>query len=139
MNKKNFLKNAYFTLALFFSFSISAQTGPEVLKDWSALEEADFHFDVSYSVVKCNPNSNAFILINAFNEDGTHPKVGFTLNFSDNKGNKAQVIVAPFSTKLGDMMIASCDSDLYNNLKFEFPSNIDLSTMKINITYQTGI
>lgn len=127
------------SLIILFSFTqtIFAQSNPEILKNWAALEEAEFHFDVSYSVVKCSPTSKAIVLINAFNEDGTNPKVGFTLNFSDASGNKAQVIVAPFASNLGDMLIASCNSDKHSNLKFDFPKNIELSTVKVIITYQT--
>jgi hypothetical protein len=137
MNKKTFLKNAIFTMVLFFSITLSAQAEPEVLKNWTVLEEAEFHYDVSYSVVKCSPTSKATVLMNAFNEDGTNPKVGFTLNFSDADNNTAQVIVAPFASNLGDMFIANCNSEEYSNLKFNFPENIEISSMKIEITYQT--
>ena len=124
-------------MTLFFSLTLSAQSEPEVLKNWMALEEAEFHFDVSYQVVKCSPTSKATVLINAFNEDGTNAKVGFTLDFSDDNGNTNQVIIAPFASNLGDMIIPSCNSDLHSNLKFDFPENIDLSSVKVNITYQT--
>ncbi|MFT5249745.1 MAG: hypothetical protein ACI93P_001475 [bacterium] len=139
MNKKTFLKNAIFTMVLFFSITLSAQVEPEVLKNWTALEEAEFHYDVSYSVVKCSPTSKATVLINAFNEDGTNPKVGFTLNFSDDNSNTAQVVITPFSSNLGDMFIANCNSEEYSNLKFECPENIDLATVKVEITYQTAL
>lgn len=137
MNKKTFLGNAVFILALLFSLTFSAQSEPEVLINWTALEEAEFHYDVSYSIVKCSPTSKATFLINAFNEDGTNPKVGFTLNFSDKNGNTAQVVIAPFASKLGDMFIAKCNSDTYSHLKFKYPENIDIDTMEIDITYQT--
>jgi hypothetical protein len=124
-------------MVLFFSMTLSAQSEIEVLKNWTTLEEAEFHYDVSYSVVKCSPNSKATVLINAFNEDGTNPKVGFTLDFSDDTGNTAQVVIAPFASKLGDMFIANCNSEEHSNLKFNFPENIEISSMKIEITYQT--
>ena len=137
MNKKTILKNAVFIMALFFSIGLSAQSQPEVLKNWTALEEAKFHYDVSYSVVKCNPTSKAMVLINAFNEDGTNPKVGFTLVFSDSNGNTSTKVITPFASKLGDMFIANCNSEAHSNLKFDFPENIDMSSMEIKITYQT--
>ena len=124
-------------MTLIFTMTLSAQSEPEVLQNWTALEEADFFYDVSYSIVKCSPTSNAMVLINDFNEDGTNPKVGFTLNFSDDNGNTAQVVITPFASSLGDMFIASCNSEDHSNLKFECPKNIDLATMKIDITYQT--
>jgi hypothetical protein len=124
-------------MTLIFTMTLSAQSEQEVLLNWTALEEAEFHFDVSYTVVKCSPTSKATVLMNTFNEDGTNPKVGFTLDFSDDNGNIAQVVVAPFASKLGDMFIASCASEAYSNLKFDCPDNIDLSTMKVKITYQT--
>ncbi|WP_299671033.1 hypothetical protein [uncultured Polaribacter sp.] len=127
----------FLSFVLFCSSFSFAQSNIETLKNWTALEEASFHYDVSYSVVKCSTNSNATILINAFNEDGTNPKVGFTLDFSDNKNNTAQIVVAPFASKLGDMFIASCSSSEHSNLKFDFPANIELASMKIKITYQT--
>jgi hypothetical protein len=126
------------SLFLISSMLTYSQSEPETLKNWTALEEAEFHYDVSYTLVKCSPTSKATVLINAFNEDGTNPKVGFTLNFSDDNGNTAQVVIAPFASKLGDMFIASCSSDKYSNLKFDCPENIDISTLKIKITYQTG-
>jgi hypothetical protein len=139
MNKKTFLNNVICIMILFFAISLSAQAEPEVLKDWTAMEEADFYFDVSFAVVKCSPTEKALILINTFNEDGTNPKVGFTLNFSDDKGNTAQIIVAPFASNLGDMFIASCSSNEHSNLKIEYPENIELATLKIDITYQTAL
>ena len=126
-------------MTLFFSITLSAQSEPEVLKNWTALEEAEFHYDVSYSIVKCSTTSKATVLINAFNEDGTNPKVGFTFNFSDDNSNTAQVVIAPFSSNLGDMFIANCNSDAHSNLKFECPENIDLATVKVEITYQTAL
>jgi hypothetical protein len=139
MNKKAFFKNVICIMTLFFAISLSAQAEPEVLKNWTVLEEADFYFDVSFAVVKCSPNAKALILINTFNEDGTNPKVGFTLDFSDESGNTAQVIVAPFASKLGDMFIANCNSEDHSNLKIEYPENIELATLKIDITYQTAL
>ncbi|MFD2565741.1 hypothetical protein [Pseudotenacibaculum haliotis] len=139
MHKNPFSFSVIIAMALLFTVNLAAQTSPEVIKNWTALEEAEFHFDVSYSIVKCSPNSKAVVLLNAFNEDGTNPKVGFTLNFSDDNGNTAVVKITPFKTKLGDMFIASCDSSKYSNLKFDYPEKIDLKTMKIEITYQTGL
>jgi hypothetical protein len=138
MKKKTFLNGVLTALMFLCTVNVSAQTSPEVLKDWTALEEAEFHFDVSYSIVKCTSNSKTMVILNAFNEDGTHPKVGFTLKFSDDKGNSEEVIVKPFATRLGDMFIGSCDSNEHANLRFEYPNNVDLSTLKIEITYQTG-
>ena len=102
------------------------------------LEEAEFHFDVSYAVVKCNSTEVPVVIMNAFNEGGSHSLVGFILDISDNSGNKSQIVIPAFKTNLGDMFIASCDSEDYSYLKFEVPSNIDIDTMKIDITYTTG-
>jgi hypothetical protein len=57
MNKITFFKNAMFTLVLLFTITLSAQTAPEVLKNWTVLEEAEFHYDVSYSLVKSSLTS----------------------------------------------------------------------------------
>ena len=124
-------------MTLIFTITLTAQSEPEVLKNWTALEEAEFHYDVSYSIVKCSPTSKAIVLLNAFNEDGTNPKVGFTLVFSDANGNTSTKVITPFASKLGDMFIAKCNSEVHSNLKFDFPENIDMSSMTIKITYQT--
>ena len=137
--QQKLIKATLISFLLFFSVSIYSQSDPVVIKNWTALEEASFHYDVSYTVVKCSPNSKSIVLINSFNEDGTNPKVGFTLNFSDDNGNTAQQIIVPFASKLGDMFIASCSSNQYSNLKFDFPENIDVATVKIEITYQTAL
>ena len=47
MHKKTYLRNVIFIMTLLFSISLSAQTGSEVIKNWTALEEADQdHLDV---------------------------------------------------------------------------------------------
>lgn len=133
-----FFKVCSFMLMFFFSVASYSQKPPEFIQEWQPLEEAEFHFDVSYAVVKCTPSSNAVVLLNAFNESGAHPKIGFTLNLSDASGNKAQVTIPLYSTTLGDMRMSSCESDEHSNLKFEVPAGIDAATMKIDITYNTG-
>lgn len=117
---------------------VCAQTEPEYIQNWTQLKEADFHFDVSYAVVKCSSTSKAKVLLNAFNEGGSYPKVGFKLALRDAAGNKASVDIALFTTKLGDMFIASCDKEAHANLRFDVPEGIDATTMKIEIAYITG-
>tara|TARA_R110001632_G_scaffold232691_1_gene374252 strand:+ start:248 stop:709 length:462 start_codon:yes stop_codon:yes gene_type:complete len=136
-SKRQLLKTFLLSFVLFCSSFGFAQSSPEVIKIWTALEEAEFHYDVSYTVVKCTPSSKAIILINAFNEDGTNAKVGFTFAISDAAGNTAEVVVVPFASKLGDMFIANCNSEEHSNLKFEVPAGIDTASIKIDITYQT--
>ncbi|TDE29234.1 hypothetical protein E0I61_08690 [Flavobacterium ranwuense] len=116
----------------------SNQTEPKYIQNWTQLEEAKFYFDVSYAVVKCSPTSKAKVIMNAFNEGGTYPKVGFKLALKDAAGNEAQMEIALFETKIGDMFIASCDSEDHANLRFDVPEGIDASTMKISIIYNTG-
>jgi hypothetical protein len=116
----------------------SAQTELEIIQNWTQLEEAEFHFDVSYAVVKCSPTSKAKVLLNAFNEGGSYPKVGFKLALKDAAGHQAAVEIPLFASKLGDMFIASCNSDDHANLRFDVPEGIDAATMTIAITYNKG-
>lgn len=126
------------SLIVFLPSGLFAQTEPEFIQNWTFLEEAEFYFDVSYAVVKCNPDAEPVVIMNAFNEGGTYPKVGFNLAISDAAGNTAEVEIPLFATKLGDMFIASCESDDHSNLRFAVPAGIDAATMKIAITYNTG-
>lgn len=121
---------------LTFTTGASAQSDSGVLKDWTVLEEADFHFDVSYAIVNCK--GKATVVMNAFNEGGAHPKVGFNLTFSDASGKTAEVVVPLFATKLGDMLISSCESNDNAQLKFALPEGIDVNTVKVSIKYNTG-
>ncbi|MBO3696888.1 hypothetical protein [Roseivirga sp. E12] len=145
--RTNFTKNGRYALIpflislLFFGGPYWAQaqsetqTEPEYIQGWTALEEAEFHFDVLYAIVKCSPESNPMILLNAFNEGGNVKSIGFTLNFTDGKGKTAQHIVEKFDIAFADMQIASCDSDEYKNLKFPVPTGLDPSNLAIEITY----
>jgi hypothetical protein len=126
------------SLIVFLPSGLFAQTEPEFIQNWTFLEEAEFHFDVSYAVVKCNPVADPVVIMNAFNEGGGYAKVGFTLAISDDAGNTAEVEIPLFATKLGDMFIASCESDDHSNLRFAIPAGIDAATMKMAITYNTG-
>lgn len=135
---KSILTLLFLTILLGSNLKVSAQTEPEFIQNWTQLEEAEFYFDVSYAVVKCSPTSKAKVLLNAFNEGGTYTKVGFKLALKDAAGNKAAIEIPLFASKLGDMFIASCDSDNHSNLRFDVPEGIDASTMTIEITYITG-
>ncbi|TKB95138.1 hypothetical protein [Pedobacter cryophilus] len=135
---KNILSLLLLTLLLGSSRLVLAQSEPEFIKNWTPLKEASFHFDVSYAVVKCDPLSNAKVLLNAFNEGGSFPKVGFKLALKDAAGNKAEVEIPLFKTNLGDMFIASCYSDDHANLRFDVPKGLDASTLTIEIIYTTG-
>ncbi len=143
--RTNFTKNWRYVFMpllislLFFSGPDRAQaqseSEPDYIQGWTALEEAEFHFDVLYAVVKCSPDSKPMILLNAFNEGGNVKSIGFTLNFTDGKGKKAQHIVKKFDIEFADMQIASCDSDEYENLKFAVPEGLDAASLSIEITY----
>jgi hypothetical protein len=111
------------SLIVFLPSGLFAQTEPEFIQNWTFLEEAEFHFDVSYAVVKCNPVADPVVIMNAI---------------SDDAGNTAEVEIPLFATKLGDMFIASCESDDHSNLRFAIPAGIDAATMKMAITYNTG-
>jgi len=46
MNKKTFLKNAIFSMVLFFTITLSAKSDSEVLNDWKSLKElSNFNYD----------------------------------------------------------------------------------------------
>ncbi len=128
-------------LSLFFisvpqpSQAQSENQEPEFIQGWKALEEAEFHFDVMYAVVKCNPDSQPMILMNAFNEGGNVSSIGFTLDFTDGNGNTAQHIIEKFDIEFADMQIASCDSDDNAHLKFAVPDGLDAASLSIEITY----
>lgn len=121
-------------LLLVFSMQAKAQE-PEYIQNWLPLEEAEFHFDVFFAVVKCSADSEPMVLLNAFNEAGNVDSIGFTLELTDDAGNEATVEIAKFDIAKATMHIASCDSDEHSNLKFAVPEGLDPATMKIAITY----
>ena len=124
-------------LALFISpFNVKAQSDPVVLVGWSALEEADFLVDVSYTVVQCDPDSEPLILLNVFNEGGQRTNFGITLELSDGSGNHEQLVIPPFDTPFAAMHIASCDSDEYGHLKLPLPAGMDTQSLSVEISYQ---
>ena len=134
------VKNQFFILmiTLLLPLGMTAQSEPEIIQEWTPLEEAEFHYDVSYTVVKCSPTSTPVVLLNAFNEGGTYTNVGFTLELTDAGGNTAEVVIPLFQCNFADMFIASCDSDEHANLRFDVPDGIDASSFSITITYNTG-
>lgn len=123
-------------LLMVFSMQANAQAaGNETIVPWTALEEADFYFDVSFTVVKCNSLAKPEILLNAFNEGGNVDEVGFTLNLTDKDGNEATVEIEKFAIGQAEMFIGTCMNDDYANLKFEVPDGLDPASIKIDITY----
>ena len=115
-------------------FQAQAQEGPEYIQGWAPLEEAEFHFDVMFAVVKCSPGAEPVILLNAFNEGGNVQSIGFTLALEDASGNKATIEVPKFEIGNADMQIATCEGDA-PHLKLAMPDGINPANFSIEITY----
>ena len=124
------------TFLLLFTLNVSAQSTSQVLKDWTALEEASFLVDTSYQVVKCSPESKPEVLMNVFNEAGIKTSFDIILHFSDANNNKKDVTLNFTNIKQAEMRIASCTNNQYANLKFNVPETIDISSLKLTITYK---
>ena len=125
-----------FTFLLIFTLSLSAQSTSEVLKDWTVLEEAEFLVDTSYQIVKCSPDSKPEVLMNVFNEAGMKTSFDIVLHFSDANNNKKDVTLNFTNIKQAEMRIATCTNNQYANLKFNVPEGIDISSLKLTITYK---
>jgi hypothetical protein len=109
-----------------------AQSIPNtVLKDGAF--EAEFHFDVYYSIVVCDGERTVFVT--AFNESGAKTQVGFDIEFADASGTKQTLQVPIFSSKQSEMLASSCGSDTNSFLRFKLNENIDLRTLQGKIKF----
>jgi hypothetical protein len=131
---KNIAKTSTFLILMLLAFqSISfAQSIPNSVMKSGAFE-AEFHFDVFYSIVLCNGERT--LLITTFNESGTKTQVGFDIEFADADGTKQTVQVPIFSSKLAEMLRSSCGSDTNSFLRFKLDESIDLKTLQGKIKF----
>ncbi len=136
LRTRNFRSITLFTLLLFFTLTFSAQSNPQVLTEWTPLEEAEFLVDTSYQIVKCSPESNPEVLLNVFNEAGMKTSFTIVLHFSDASNNKKDVEIYFSNIKQAEMRIANCSNNQYSNLKFNVPDGIEVSSLKLTITYK---
>ena len=118
------------------SLNISAQSNSQIIKDWTALEEAEFLVDTSYQIIKCSSESKPEVLLNVFNEAGIKTKFTIILHFSDASNNKKDIVIPFTNIQQAEMRIASCTNNQYSNLKFSVPEEIDISSLKLTITYK---
>jgi hypothetical protein len=123
MNKNAFLKNAMFTMVLLCNITLFAQLGPEDTKDWTALEEAEFHFDVSYSAVKSSPTSKATILTNAFNDDEQPEGI---ININQETKDDSWVLDTTLNNVVFYHKLVSCGDKKAVLLKFENRNNFNV-------------
>jgi hypothetical protein len=131
---KNIVKTSTLLILMLIAFqSVSyAQSIPNtVLKDGAF--EAEFHFDVYYSIVLCNGERT--VLVTAFNESGAKTQVGFDIEFADADGTKQTLQVPIFSSKLSEMLSSSCGSNTNSFLRFKLDENIDLKTLQGKIKF----
>ncbi len=131
---KNIVKTSTLLILMLIAFqSVSyAQSIPNtVLKDGAF--EAEFHFDVYYSIVLCNGERT--VLITSFNESGTKTQVGFDIEFADASGNKQTLQVPIFSSKQSEMLRSTCGSDTNSFLRFKLNENIDLKSLRGKIKF----
>ena len=122
-------------LLLVFSMQANAQES-EVIKGWDNLEEAEFLFDVYYQILKCSPDATTQVHLWAFNEGGKVDAVGFTLTLTDSDGTTMTHVVDKFDIGFGQSYKASCDNEDYDYLKFDLPTDMDVGSLSIDITYQ---
>lgn len=122
-------------MTLIFTMTLSAQSEQEVLQDWTTLEEADFLVDVTYKLVKCSDTSNPEILLNVFNESGMKTDFGFTLHLKDGNNNTKDIVL-DLSVPQAEMWIANCKDNKYPDLKIVVPTDLDVTTLSITITYK---
>jgi hypothetical protein len=131
---KNIAKTSTLLILMLIAFqSVSfAQSIPNtVLK--SGAFEAEFHFDVMYSIVPCNGERT--VLVTSFNESGTKTQVGFDIEFADASGNKQTLQVPIFSSKQSEMLRSTCGSDTNSFLRFKLNENIDLKSLQGKIKF----
>lgn len=95
--------------------------------------EAEFHFDVYYSIVLCNGERT--VLVTAFNESGAKTQVGFDIEFADADGTKQTLQVPIFSSKLSEMLSSSCGSNTNSFLRFKLDENMDVKTLQGKIKF----
>ncbi len=128
------IKTSTLLILMFLTFqSVSfAQSIPNtVLK--SGAFEAEFHFDVMYSIVLCNGERT--VLVTSFNESGTKTQVGFDIEFADASGTKQTLQVPIFSSKQSEMLRSTCGNDTNSFLRFKLNENIDLRTLQGKIKF----
>ncbi len=95
--------------------------------------EAEFHFDVFYSIVDCDGTKT--LLITAFNESGAKTEVGFDLEFVDALGNKQTFQVPIFKSKMSEMFQTTCESDQNSFLKFAVNKEFDFKSIAGSIKF----
>lgn len=124
------------SLIMFLPLGLFSQSKPKIIQGWNNLEEADFLFDVYYQIVECTPLISATeVHLWAFNEGGNVDAIGFTLTLKDGDGTKVTHTIKKFEIGLGKSHKADCANDDYPYLKFALPTEIDLATLTIDITY----
>jgi hypothetical protein len=123
MHKRIFLKNAIFTMVLFFTITLSAQVEPEVLKNWTVLEEAESHYDVSFSVVKGSSTSKATVLINAFNKDEQPEGI---INMNQETKDDSWVLDTTLNNVVFYHKLVSCGDRKAVLLKFDNKNNFNV-------------
>jgi hypothetical protein len=131
---KNIAKISTFLILMLLALQSNsfAQSIPNaVLKDGAF--EAEFLFDVYYSIVLCNGERT--VLVTAFNESGAKTQVGFDIEFADSDGTKQTVQVPIFSSKRAEMLRSSCANNTNSFLRFKLDENIDLKTLQGKIKF----
>lgn len=128
------VKGAFLVGIFFLGFfqSVQGQSIPNmVLKDGAF--EAEFHFDVFYSIVECK--GERIVLITAFNESGAKTNVGFDISLSDARGIKQLLRVPIFSLKQAEMFQPSCETSAHPFLKFKLDERFDVGTISGQIEF----
>jgi hypothetical protein len=123
---------------VFYAFSFFQTAQAQSVKNnvlSSGAFEAEFYFDVFYSIVDCE--GQRVVLITAFNESGLKQNVGFDIMLEDSKGTKQLLRVPIFLSKQAEMFQTSCESSNHSFLKFNLDKNFDVETISSKIEFYT--
>lgn len=108
-----------------------AQTEPEYIQNWTALPEAEFHFDTAFALVKCSPDSAPVIFLEVFNEGGNVNNISFELIIGDKDRNTATVEIPSFQIAPSKYIRPKCGDAGTDFLKIAAPEGIDANSMFI--------
>ena len=134
------LRNLYFFLALFISFSffsLSVYSQEKNLRSSRLLGEAEFHFDTFYKIVDCGNGVPQFF-ITAFNESGKDLNISFNISLKDKKSGAIQEINVPFfAINKFELFAPKCSDKKYDFLKYNMNSQINYNDMDVTIKFTT--
>lgn len=131
-------RRLFLILPLMVVLHLASATGARaqtIIQGWTFAAESSNHVDVSYSIVKCSPTSDAELHLQIFNEKAATDNAKFNVVIADAALGQSFTTLVNRPLGVAELVSADCATTTPSNLRIAVPAAYDPAALTVTITF----